>query len=308
MKCTVVIPTYNRSDQINGALDALAAQYEPHAPFAVVVVDDGSDPPIEIDGEHFPFQFKLVRLRENRGRSAARNAGIAEVTTPLTVFIDDDIHVEAGFISAWHEYIDPEKNEIGLGHVVFHPDIPRDRLTRYLESRGIAKLSDGDAIPYRYFLTYNSAVPTHLFASAGTFDERLRAWGGEDIELALRLERAGGVFVRVRNAKALHAHRRDITGVWRVSYQFARDSMPILFKSHPELLHELRADILGPVSDSRSLKRVFMRALTRKPLPEMLKVALARWPHGWWPMCAYDYVIAAAWRRGLDDAAQRGLL
>jgi len=303
---TVVIPTYNRQEQLAAALDALAVQFEPDIPFAVVVVDDGSEPAISIVRQDYPYPVKLVRLPENRGRAAARNAGIAVVETPLTVFIDDDMRVEPGYIRAWQEYVDPHGKTVGLGHVVFHPDVQRDALTRYLETRGIAKLSDDEQIPYRYFLTYNSAVPTHLLREVGGFDERLRAWGGEDLELALRLQRAGGVFVRVPDAKALHAHCRDLLRVWDISMQFARDSMPILFEKHPELIRELHADVLGPLITEHSLRRVIIRALTRRPLPDWLCSAITRWPKAPWPMRAFDYVIASAWRRGLDEAAQRG--
>ena len=308
MISTVVIPTYNRPEQIAAALDALAAQYDPDAPFAVVVVDDGSDPVISIYGIDRPFPVKLVRLPRNRGRAAARNAGVAVVKTPLTVFIDDDMRVEPGYMRAWQSRIDPHGKTVGLGHVVFHPDVQRDALTRYLETRGIAKLSDDEQIPYRYFLTYNSAVPTHLLREVGGFDERLRAWGGEDLELALRLQRAGGVFVRVPDAKALHAHCRDLLRVWDISMQFARDSMPILFEKHPELIRELHADVLGPRVTEKSLRRVAVRALTQRPLPDWIRVAMTRWPKAPWPMRAFDYVIASAWRRGLDEAAQRGRL
>ena len=306
MICSVVIPTYNRPDQIAAALDALAAQYESDAPFAVIVVDDGSEPALSISNRDRPFPVNLVRLTENRGRAAARNAGISAVDTPLTVFLDDDIRVEPGYMRAVQNRIDPEGSEIGIGHVVFHPDVRRDALTRYLETRGVAKLAPDARIPYRYFLTYNSAVPTYLLHTVGGFDERLRAWGGEDLELALRLERAGGVFLRIPEAKALHMHRRDVVGVWDVSVRFARDSMPILFETHPELIRELHADVLGPDAQIRSLRRVAVRTVTREPLPDWLRAAMSRWPDIPWPMRAFDYLIASAWRRGLDEAAQRG--
>ncbi|HDS74129.1 MAG TPA: glycosyltransferase family 2 protein, partial [Firmicutes bacterium] len=113
--CSVVIPTYNRPDQIAAALDALAAQYESDAPFAVIVVDDGSEPALSISNRDRPFPVNLVRLTENRGRAAARNAGISAVDTPLTVFLDDDIRVEPGYMRAVQNRIDPEGSEIGIG-------------------------------------------------------------------------------------------------------------------------------------------------------------------------------------------------
>ena len=303
---TVVIPTYNRPEHLRGVLAALADQADQAAPFRVVVVDDGSTPPAELPRENLPFAARLVRLPENRGRAAARNAGIDAVDTPLVVFLDDDMRPQEGFVRAYVESVDPRGRRIGLGHVTFHPDVPRERLTTYLETRGIAKLRDDEPIPFKYFLTYNSAAPTELLRKCGGFDPRIRHWGGEDIELAWRLTCLGATFVRVPEAWALHAHRRSLREVWDVSVRFAEESMPVLLSSHPELVPELRADRLGPAryAAGMSWRRWAARTLTHRPLPQVARLLLETWPMLPWPMRLIDYVLASAWREGLDRSAR----
>ena len=82
---TVVVPTYNRSGlrerAVRSALGQTAAGVE------VVVVDDGSDEPVRLDG--FPG-VRLVRLPENRGVAAARNAGAEAARGRFVTFLDDD--------------------------------------------------------------------------------------------------------------------------------------------------------------------------------------------------------------------------
>jgi GT2 family glycosyltransferase len=309
-RCTVVIPSYERPDHVAGALDSLAAQAEPGFSFNVVVVDDGSDIPIELPETVWPMDVRLIRLPENKGRSAARNAGIEAVDTELTVFMDDDMRAVPGYIRAWLETVPSDGTRVGIGRVEFHPDIPKEPLTRYLETRGVLKLAPGETIPYRYFGVGNSAIPTHLLRSVGGFDESLLAWGGEDIELGLRLARFGATFVHVPKAGNLHAHRRDLAGVWSVSERFGRESMPLLFQRHPSLERELRADILGPTSYSRSnsltrrWKRILVRTATSRPLPDIVRWLVTLWPNGPWPMRTFDYLIASAWRRGLDSSVR----
>ncbi len=306
--CTIVIPTHNRPEHLRACLDALADQTEPDVPFSVVIVDDGSETPAVVERGDLPFDVRIVRLDENVGRAAARNAGIERAESDVVIFLDDDIRPLDGFVRAYAERLDPRGSEIGIGDVRFHPDIPRDGLTRYLETRGVGKLAPEEAIPYRYFLTYNSAVPTRLLREVGGFDERLRAWGGEDMELALRLERAGATFSRVPDARALHAHRRTVDGVWEVSRAFARDSMPILFEKHPELIRVLRADMLGSgrvAPRGHRLRRLVLRAVTSPVLAAVVRRMISWFPRTPWPDRAYDYLIAAAWRSGLDDARGR---
>ena len=308
-RATVLIPTYNRPDHVPLVLQALADQTEDGVPFSVVLVDDGSVPPVSVEPAAYPFLVHLVTLPENAGRAGARNAGLEAVDSPLTIFIDDDIRPQAGFVRAHVEAWQPGTCTVGLGEVIFAPEIPRDRLTTYLETRGIAKLDDDKPIPFKYFLTYNSSVPTELLREVGGFNGSLRTWGGEDLELGYRLAQAGAEFIRVPRAFALHAHRRTLRGVWEVSVRFAEGSMPHILETHPELVHLLRADVFGPGVYSRgvSLKRAAIRLATHRPLPEILLALACRLPGLPWPDAAYDYLIASAWRRGLDTAARRGL-
>jgi len=307
---TVIIPTYNRPEHLAGVLDALALQAEPDAPFAVVVVDDGSTPPARLPDREWPFSLYVVRLPENRGRAAARNAALAHVETPLVIFLDDDMRPQPGFVRAYAEAMASRTRTVGLGSVAFRPDIPRDRLTVYLETRGIAKLGASDPIPFKYFLTYNSAAPTDLLRAAGGFDERLRTWGGEDLELAWRLAKAGAEFVRVPDARAYHAHRRTLEGLLEVSEAFARRSLPLILETHRELIPLLRADVFGPKryaaqsesTRASSWRRRAVRALTHAPFPGIVRLPISAWPGGPWPMRLFDYLIVSAWRKGLDGA------
>ena len=304
---TVLMPTHNRPEHVTAALEALAGQFEREVPFSVVVVDDGSVPAVDLDPGLYPFRLILRRLEKNCGRSAARNAGLALVDSPLVVFLDDDMRVLPGFIRAFREAMDPAERAVGLGSVCFHPDVPRDALTRYLETRGIAKLRANEPIPFRYFLTYNSAVPTFLLREVGGFSERVRAWGGEDIELAWRLQKHGARFVRVPQARAYHAHRRRLEDVLSLSESFARECMPVLFDEDPVFITQLRADLLGPNQHAGKScwKRGAIRFLMTPGISHRVEVLVKRHLGARWPMWVFDYLIASAWRRGLDQAFAR---
>jgi GT2 family glycosyltransferase len=83
---SVVIPSYGE------AVDALVAHLGDVA--KVVVVDDGSSPPL-----HAPAGAVLVRRSRNGGPGAARNSGLAEVDTPLVAFVDADTEPAADWLA-----------------------------------------------------------------------------------------------------------------------------------------------------------------------------------------------------------------
>ncbi|RCK78595.1 MAG: Glycosyl transferase, family 2 [Candidatus Ozemobacter sibiricus] len=103
---TVVIPAYNPGSFLDEALRSVAAQTAP--PGRVIVIDDGSDPPVRPEAGPWPFQLDFLRL-DHAGQAAARNAGLAAWTTDLIAFLDAD--------DVWH----PLKLEWQLVALIRHP-------------------------------------------------------------------------------------------------------------------------------------------------------------------------------------------
>src|SRR4051812_3165198 len=86
---TVVIPTHDRCDLLAEAVDSALGQTGVDC--EVLVVDDGSRDGTAawLDDQH-SARLHHVRLEPARERTAARNAGLAQVTTPYVLFLDDD--------------------------------------------------------------------------------------------------------------------------------------------------------------------------------------------------------------------------
>ena len=96
---SVVLCTYNRAERVAAAVRAILDQHG--ADLELVVVDDGST-----DGTPAALaaiddaRMRVVR-RANGGLSAARNSGLAAVTAPWVVFIDDDDTAQPGWLAAF---------------------------------------------------------------------------------------------------------------------------------------------------------------------------------------------------------------
>ncbi|MBN9613960.1 MAG: hypothetical protein BGO25_09380 [Acidobacteriales bacterium 59-55] len=84
---TAIIPTYNRSTFLKEALASLLAQTTP--PDEIIVVDDGStDDTAEVVAK---VSSQIIYLRQaNRGKSAALNLALKNVSNELIYILDDD--------------------------------------------------------------------------------------------------------------------------------------------------------------------------------------------------------------------------
>lgn len=99
-RVSVVIPTYNRPALLREALASIAAQT--CTDWEVVVVDDGSTPPIDAAALEAVVngRLRLVRHDQPRGVAAARNSGFAAARGELIAQLDDDDRLAPEALSA----------------------------------------------------------------------------------------------------------------------------------------------------------------------------------------------------------------
>src|SRR5437660_7821705 len=85
---SVVIPTYQRREDVLDAVASVLAQH--HEVMEIVVIDDGStDGTSEALLSRYPDQVRLLG-QPNSGPSAARNAGIRVAQGDVIAFLDSD--------------------------------------------------------------------------------------------------------------------------------------------------------------------------------------------------------------------------
>jgi glucosyl-dolichyl phosphate glucuronosyltransferase len=101
MKYTVVIATYNRAADLRATLQSLAA-LQPDGAWETIVVDNNSTDAtrqvVEEAARTFPAPLRYLFERE-QGRSAALNAGIRAAAGAVIVTTDDDVRVEADWLT-----------------------------------------------------------------------------------------------------------------------------------------------------------------------------------------------------------------
>lgn len=86
-KVSVVIPTYNRADYLQEAIDSVLAQA--YTDYEIIVLDDGSTDNTKEALAHYKDKIKYF-YQENRGPTAAKNSGMQKARGEYIAFLDDD--------------------------------------------------------------------------------------------------------------------------------------------------------------------------------------------------------------------------
>jgi GT2 family glycosyltransferase len=227
MDVSVVVPTYNQADLLEHSLRSLVDQSLPSHAYEIVVVDDGSTDRTAVVLGTFGPPVRVVRLPANRGRSAARNAGIREARAKLIVLTDSDIIVRENFLAS---HLSTQQRE-GPGILSRGPVI--DVATVDQARRGpIPKLAPSPA----FLTTANAAVEKAALVRAGLFDEAFPGYGWEDFDLGLRLRRIGLRRIFCKDAVAFHVEPReqkvDVSALLRKEEARAKSAV-YFFAKHP---------------------------------------------------------------------------
>lgn len=184
---TVVVPAFNAAAELNTSVpDVLALA----GVDAWIWVDDGSTD--DTAGRLAALtaaepRAAVLSLPANRGRAAARNAGLSRAETETVLFLDADVSPPRDLATVMRRALVPEPVVAAVAALQPIPSNEADPYAIYLRRfpRGIAGAEAGDVLPWRHFLTTAVAVRVAALDAVGGFDEAVAY--GEDVELASRL-------------------------------------------------------------------------------------------------------------------------
>jgi len=242
MRASVVIPTFNRLEQLQTVVAAVQSQtLPPAADLEIIIVDDGSTDGTsgwldELSGRP---GIKTIR-QKNSGPARARNRGVEAATGDIVFFLGDDTEPQTGWLGAHLE----EHRRFGepgplavLGYTSFSPDIESPFLrfiNEFGAQFGYLLIEDPTDVPFNFFYTSNISLPRSELVNLGGFREDFPQAAWEDIEFAYR---AVGDGLRIRyqpRARTLHQHCIQPRSFCRRQRTSGR-SAAIFAKLHPEL-------------------------------------------------------------------------
>lgn len=221
---SVVVPTRNRPESLDALIAALRAQTLSDEQFELIVIDDGSSPPLRADSGP---QMQVLRHEHPRGPGAARNTGWRAARAPAIAFIDDDCIPGPG----WLEAVLEAYGAAGSAPVIVQGPVEPEPAKR--DQLGPLSHTIQVTGRDRLFACCNIAYSRALLEQLNGFDERL-VRSGEDADLGARALNAGGEQVFAPKAIVYHEVRQPgVAALIRHTLKWS-DSVRVL-SMHPEL-------------------------------------------------------------------------
>lgn len=234
-RVTVVIPSYLAESR---DFDRLARLVSNLQPLRVVVVDDCSPEPIVLP------DATVLRHDVNQGPGAARNTGLAHVTTPFVAFVDDDASPRCDDL----QRLASQMNDARVALVA--PRIrssENGRLTGEYEQHHspldlgphptvVRPLSRVSYVPATVLVCRTEAV-----RSLSGFDESMRI--GEDVDFVWRVSAAGHLCRYEPTVSCEHEARINVRLLLRQRFSYGTSAATLALR-HGSAATPLRANII----------------------------------------------------------------
>ena len=232
---TVVIPAFISNEESHVHLEKLVASL---IGLTIIIVDDASPRPVDINGAH------VLRHDTNKGPAAARNTGIAAVTTTVVACVDADVIVTSTQIATLAAYVVDSRVGAVAPRITCVDD---GTFTGEFESHH-SPLDLGSVPALVRPMSRVSYLPTTVLVfdvqslrAVSGFDDSMRI--GEDVDLIWRLIENGIDCRYMPSIECPHRPRSSMRKMLKQRYDYGT-SAALLDKRHPRAASPLRAHAL----------------------------------------------------------------
>lgn len=243
MRYSVIVPVFNRPDEVKELLESLCTQT--FRDFEVVLVEDGSSVPCAAVADSFCNKLDIKYFtKDNSGPGQTRNYGAERASGEYLIILDSDVMVPPGYFEAIEAELSREPADAFGGPDRAHPDFtPVQKainyaMTSFFTTGGIR----GGKVKMDKFYprSFNLGISADAYKALGGFS-KMRF--GEDIDLSIRIFAAGYKCRLFPEAWVWHKRRTNLKKFFKQVHNsgIARINLYKKYPSSLKLVHTLPA-------------------------------------------------------------------
>ena len=223
---SIIIPSYNRQDEIKELLDSLEHQDLSKNEFEIIIADDGSTDGTEQLVNDYKQKSSLCILllkQDHQGPGAARNLGMENASGQIFIFVDSDCTAPANWLVKIKKTFEKDPTTEAFGGP---DDAGKDftpllkainySMTSFLSTGGI-RGGKKRRLSKFYPRSFNMGLRRELYNKIGGFGS-LRH--GQDIEFSNRIIKSGARVVYIPDAVVYHKRRTSLRKFFRQVYNW----------------------------------------------------------------------------------------
>ena len=235
MKYSIIVPVFNRPDEVDELLQSLVGQTLKD--FEVVIVEDGSEKPCKDVCDKYAGKIDLKYfMKKNSGPGQSRNYGAERANGEYLIVLDSDVVLPEGYLKAVDDELRREPADAFGGPDCAHDSFTETQkaisysMTSFFTTGGIR--GGKKKLDKFYPRSFNMGIRRDVYMRLGGFS-KMRF--GEDIDFSIRIFKAGCKCRLFPEAWVWHKRRTDMRKFFRQVYNSGIERVN-LYKKYPESL------------------------------------------------------------------------
>jgi glycosyltransferase involved in cell wall biosynthesis len=232
-KYSIIIPVYNRPQEVQELLESLADQSLKD--FEVLIIEDGSTLPCKNIVDQYSNKIEIKYFfNENTGPGSSRNYGMERASGAYILFFDSDCVIPPDYFSKLEKSLAENPADAFGGPDSAHESFTNIQkainyaMTSFVTTGGIrGKKNNLDNYQPRSF---NMGISQRVYQTVGGFSD---IHPGEDPDLSYRIMNAGFKIRLIEEAYVWHKRRIDFQKFIKQVYKFGV-VRAILIKWYPD--------------------------------------------------------------------------
>lgn len=285
MKYSVIVPVFNRPDEVDELLQSLTGQTLKD--FEVIIVEDGSERDCRAVADKYKAALDVkYYMKPNSGPGQSRNYGAERASGEYLIVLDSDVVLPPGYMQAVDDELSAELADAFGGPDSAHPSFTDTQkaisysMTSFFTTGGIR--GGKKKLDKFYPRSFNMGIRRDVYMKLGGFS-RMRF--GEDIDFSIRIFKGGYRCRLFPEAWVWHKRRTDLRKFFRQVYNsgIARIN---LYKKYPESLKTVH---LLPMVFTVGVMALVLTSAVGRVLMEYDDI------HRWYALCALPWLPIAAY-------------
>lgn len=241
MKYSIIVPVFNRPDEVDELLQSLVGQTLKD--FEVVIVEDGSQKPCKDVCDKYAGRLDVKYfLKNNSGPGQSRNYGAERANGEYLIVLDSDVVLPEGYLKAVDDELERDPADAFGGPDCAHDSFTETQkaisysMTSFFTTGGIR--GGKKKLDKFYPRSFNMGIRRDVYMRLGGFS-KMRF--GEDIDFSIRIFKAGCRCRLFPEAWVWHKRRTDMRKFFRQVYNsgIARVNLYIKYPESLKLVHLL---------------------------------------------------------------------
>jgi len=231
---SLVIPAQGTQEELDRLLEDLKRN-KPDETWELLIVDDGSVSSLSLEKKH-PSNWQIISTNGGEGAARARNLGGQMARGEYIIFLSLFLSIPADYIKRIHNFIVRNKFDYAQHLIEKAPVVSATRFQEFIvNQKNRTKLRSG-SVPIKQSLFTAALIRKDIFTQMAGFDGSMQHYGGHEMDLIYRMEKAGyDKRVIVYNIPLQRVKLEDHNSVRKRLIEYGRTGLPALIKKHPEI-------------------------------------------------------------------------